>query len=62
MSCQDLARLAFKALRGYLEKGTMGRQDQLNLKTKLTVRQSTGKPKEMKPERGQSKRPIAAVG
>jgi LacI family transcriptional regulator len=62
MSCQDLAQLAFKALRGYLEKGTMYRKEPLNLKTKLTVRQSTGKPKEVIAGRSQMKRPVAAVG
>ena len=46
MSCQELAHSAFKVLRGYLEKGTMYRQEQLVVRTKLTVRQSTGTPRE----------------
>jgi DNA-binding LacI/PurR family transcriptional regulator len=46
MSCQQLAHSAFQVLRTYLEKGTMGRQEQLNVKTKLTTRQSTGRPRE----------------
>ena len=45
MSCQELAHAAFKALRGYLEKGVTFRPEELNIRTKLQVRNSTGVPR-----------------
>jgi LacI family transcriptional regulator len=45
MSCQEIAHSAFKVLRGYLEKGATFRPEELNLRTKLQVRNSTGVPR-----------------
>jgi DNA-binding LacI/PurR family transcriptional regulator len=48
MSCQELAHSAFKVLRGYLEKSATFRSEELNLRTKLQIRYSTGIPRKGK--------------
>src|ERR1035438_4630147 len=45
MSCQELANSAFKALRSHLETGKRPNPQLLDVKTQLTVRQSTGSPR-----------------
>ena len=45
MSCQEIARTAFSALRSYLEEGSTLPAKYLRVGTSLTVRQSTGVPK-----------------
>ncbi len=44
MSCQELAHAAFEAIRFNLEGGTKKKPGRLEVKTKLTVRRSTGVP------------------
>ena len=45
MSCQELARAAFEAIRFNLEGGDKKKPGRLEVKTKLTVRRSTGVPR-----------------
>jgi DNA-binding LacI/PurR family transcriptional regulator len=48
MSCQELAHVAFKTLRGYIEKGASPWKGDMNVRTKLTIRQSTSTPRDSK--------------
>jgi DNA-binding LacI/PurR family transcriptional regulator len=52
MSCQELAHSAFKALRLYLEHGKKHRHEDLRVKTKLVMRQSTCAPRTSGMQRG----------
>jgi DNA-binding LacI/PurR family transcriptional regulator len=48
MSCQDLARSAFKALRSHMEEGVEHWQCKFDVKTRLKVRASTASPRLIK--------------
>jgi LacI family transcriptional regulator len=56
MSCQQLAHSAFRALRSHLEDGFELRPQDLDVTTKLTLRESTSAPR-AKPLAGQRPRP-----
>lgn len=46
MSCQELAHVAFKALQACIEKNSSPWHGDMNVRTKLTVRQSTSTPRD----------------